>query len=187
MVFDLGNVVVEWNPHVVMSQAFMDETDFFTWNTELDRGAVFADTIAALHRDFPHHAEVIDAFDQRWPETLGSVIQETVDVVDALKARGVRVFVLSNSSAETLPRSELVQSLLSKFDGAMVSGEIGLLKPDAAIYAAAVERFGLDPSTTWFVDDNKANVDAAIACGWNGHHFIDPADLRPALTEAGLL
>lgn len=170
-----------------MTQEFIDETDFFAWNTELDRGASFAETVASLHRQFPHHSEHIHAFDQRWPETIGPAIDETIEVIDALRARGVRCYALSNSSAETLPRSELVQSLLAKFDGVLVSGEVGLLKPDPAIYAVAVERFGLDPSTTWFIDDNKTNVDAAIACGWNGHHFVDPAMLRPALTEAGLL
>ena len=187
VVFDLGNVLVEWTPLAVLSEAFMTETDFFRWNTELDRGAPFGDAIAALHRDYPHHAEFIDAFDQRWPETLGSPIQGTLDIVDALKAAGVRVFVLSNSSAETVPRSALLTELLAKFDGVLLSGEVGLLKPDPAIYAAAVDRFGLVPSTTWFVDDNQANADAATAAGWHGIHFTDPALLRAALVEADLL
>jgi 2-haloacid dehalogenase len=179
VVFDLGNVVVEWNPHAVMTQAFIDETDFFTWNTELDRGASFADTIASVRERFPHHAEGCDAFRDRWQDTIGPAIAETVEVIHALKTRGVRCYALSNSSAETLPRSALVQEVLAKFDGVLVSGEVGLLKPDFAIYAAAVERFGLDPSTTWFVDDNKPNVDAAIACGWNGIHFTGPESLAP--------
>lgn len=176
--------MVEWNPHAVMSQAFIEETDFFTWNLELDRGASFADTIASVRERFPHHAEACDAFRDRWHETIGPAIPETVAVIDTLKARGVRCYALSNSSAETLPRSELAQELLAKFDGVLVSGEVGLLKPDAAIYAAAVELFELDPSDTWFVDDSRPNVDAAIACGWNGIHFTGPESLAP-LADVG--
>ncbi len=187
VVFDLGNVLVEWTPLAVLSEEFMAETDFFSWNTELDRGASFADAIAGLHRDYPHHAKFIHAFDARWPETLGSVIPETVDVVDALKADGVRCFVLSNSSAETVPRSELLTDLLKQFDGVLLSGEVGLLKPDVAIFRAAEQRFGLDPASTWFVDDNEANAEAATAAGWHGIHFTDPGALKPVLVEAGLL
>ncbi len=187
VVFDLGNVLVEWTPLAVLSEQFMAETDFFTWNAELDRGASFAETMKRLRTEFPHHSAHTDAFAQRWPETLGSVIQETLDVVDALKAAGVRCFVLSNSSAETVPRSELLIALLAKFDGVLLSGEVGLLKPDVAIFRAAEQRFGLDPSSTWFIDDNEANAAAATAAGWHGIHFTDPAVLKPVLVEAGLL
>ncbi len=187
VVFDLGNVLVEWTPLAVLSEEFMAETDFFSWNTELDRGASFADTMERLRTEFPHHVAHTDAFNERWPETLGSVIQETVDVVDSLKAAGVRCFVLSNSSAETVPRSELLTELLTKFDGVLLSGEVRLLKPDLAIFRAAEERFCLDPYSTWFVDDNEANAEAATAAGWHGIHFTDPAALKPVLEEAGLL
>lgn len=169
--FDLGNVLVEWNPRLLVSDAFIDETDFFAWNAELDQGASFAETVARIRQQFPHHAADCDAFRDRWHETIGEVIPEALAAVDHLKEKGVRLFVLSNSSAETLPRSERVAELLARFDGVLVSGEVGILKPDPRIYALAVERFGLNPAETLFVDDNEANVAAAIACGWQGHHF----------------
>jgi len=187
VVFDLGNVLVEWTPLAVLSEEFMTETDFFSWNAELDRGASLTETMERLRREFPHHVAHTNAFYERWPETLGSVIGETLDVVDELRAAAVRVFVLSNSSAETVPRSELLTQLLKNFDGVLLSGEIGLLKPDPAIFRAAEERLGLDPSETWFVDDNEANAKAATACGWHGIHFTSPDVLRPALEQAGLL
>jgi HAD superfamily hydrolase (TIGR01509 family) len=187
VVFDLGNVLVEWDPRLLLSAAFITDTDFFAWNAELDQGAPFADVVARVRAEYPHYAHECDAFRDRWPELLGPVDEAVVAVVDELRAAGARVFVLSNSSAETLPRSDVVPALLEKFDGVLVSGEVGLVKPDAAIYALAVERFGLVPSATWFVDDSKANVDAAIAAGWNGHHLTDAAALRAYLRAAGLL
>ncbi|MEY2398702.1 MAG: 2-haloacid dehalogenase [Actinomycetota bacterium] len=187
VVFDLGNVLVEWTPLAVLSEEFMRETDFFAWNAELDRGASLTETLERLRTEFPHHVAHTDAFDERWPETLGSLIQDTVDVVDDLQSRGVRCFVLSNSSAETVPRSELLTELLKKFDGVLLSGEVGVLKPDLEIYRIAEKQFGLDPSATWFVDDNEANAQAATACGWHGIHFTSPEVLRPALVEAGVL
>jgi 2-haloacid dehalogenase len=171
VVFDLGNVLVEWNPRLLLSDAFIDETDFFVWNAELDQGASFAETVARIRQLFPHHAAECDAFRDRWPETIGEVITEAVEVVDRLKSEGVALFVLSNSSAETLGRCERVADVLARFDGVMVSGEVGILKPDPRIYALAVERFNLDPPNTMFVDDSAANVEAAIACGWQAIHF----------------
>lgn len=187
VVFDLGNVVVRWTPHAVLSAEFIEATEFFVWNTELDRGAPFAATIAGVRERFPQYADECDAFRDRWPETLGEVIQETLDAIDELRARGTACFALTNSSAETLPRSALVQDVLARLDGALISGDVGLLKPDPAIYRLAEEVFGLDPSTTWFVDDSQPNVDAAVALGWHGIHFTDPAALTPALVAAGLL
>ncbi|MEY2426021.1 MAG: putative hydrolase of the superfamily, partial [Actinomycetota bacterium] len=125
--FDLGNVLVEWNPRLLLSDAFIDETDFFTWNAELDQGASFAETVAAVRVRFPHHAAECDAFRDRWPDLIGEVIPEALEAVDHLKAQGVRLFVLSNSSAETLPRSVRVADVLARFDGVLVSGEVGIL------------------------------------------------------------
>lgn len=179
VVFDLGNVVVRWTPHVILSEAFITETDFFTWNTELDRGAPFDELVGEMRGRYPHFADQFDAFRDRWPETLGEVMQETLDVVDALRGRGVPCYVLTNSSAETLPRSALVQEVLTQFDGVAISGALGLLKPDAAIFHATAEMFGLDPSATWFVDDSRPNVEAARALGWNAIHFTGSESLDP--------
>lgn len=177
--FDLGGVVVEWNPRRLLSDECIDEIDFFTWNIELDRGAPFPAAIASLRAAFPRWRDEIDAFDTRWPETIGPPIPETIAVIDKLRAAGVGCYVLSNSSAETVPRSDLWSDLAARFDGVLLSGEVGLLKPDAAIYRCAEKRFGLIPSETWFIDDNQPNVDSAIACGWNGIHFTGPDDLVP--------
>ncbi len=171
----------------MLSDECIAEIDFLNWNVELDRGAPFAAAIASLRAAFPHWRDEIHAFDTRWPETIGPAISETLAVVDELRVAGVACFVLSNSSAETLPRSDLAREVFALFDGVMLSGDVGLVKPDPAIFALTAERFGLTPTETWFIDDNQPNVDAAIACGWHAHHFTDAAALRPALVAAGLL
>ena len=161
VVFDLGNVLVPWVPHRVISAACIEETDFFAWNTELDRGAPFAETVAAVRAAYPQWADELDAFRDRWPETLGDPFEDVLAIVDDLKRAGVAVFVLSNSSAETIPRSATITELLTRFDGVMLSGEVGALKPDPAIFHEAEGHFGLTPSRTWFVDDSLPNVEAA--------------------------
>jgi HAD superfamily hydrolase (TIGR01509 family) len=98
-------------------------------------------------------------------------------VVDELRDRGVPVYVLSNSSAETLPRSPVVQDIFRKFNGVVLSGAVGLVKPDAAIFQHTAEMYGLRPATTWFVDDSEVNVAAANALGWNGVHYTGPDSL----------
>ncbi len=187
VVFDLGNVLVEWDPTRLFTQECIHEIDFFTWNAELDGGSDFAATVATVRTQYPHWSGPLDAFRDRWADILGPVDTEVVAIVDDLRAAGVRLYLLSNSSTETLPRSADVAALLTRFDGVLVSGEVGLLKPDAAIYELAAGRFELDGPRTWFVDDSQANVDAAISVGWNAIHFTDAAALRAELAVAGLL
>lgn len=195
-VFDLGGVLVEWNaPRLFRSvlgdddtvTRFMTEVDFATWNHSLDEGAPFAESVAALRARHPLWSEAIDAFSQRWPECIGPAFEPALALVDELRAGGVGCYVLSNSSTETVVRSATVVGVFARFDGVLLSGEIGVCKPDPAIYAEAERRFGLDPATTWFTDDNAANVAAAEAGGWKGHVCTDPAGLRVAAITAGLL
>lgn len=187
VVFDLGNVLIEWNPRRVLSDACIEQTHFFLWNAELDHGAPFDDVVARVRSEFPHFADEIDAFAARWPETLGPVFDDVVVLAERLRRNGVAVYVLSNSSAETLPRSPVAQGVLARFDGALISGAVRLIKPDPAVFHEAERRWSLHPATTWFVDDSEVNVDGARAAGWNAVHFTDAAALETVLTEAGLL
>lgn len=187
VVFDLGNVLIEWDPLRVFSDECLEEIDFFTWNAELDRGAPFADVVAGVRTRFPQWCEQLDVFRDDWPAVLGPVDHAVVAVVDELRAAGIGLYLLSNSSAETLPLSPEVGALLERFDGVLVSGEVGMLKPDPSIYEEATRRFGLTPARTWFVDDNAANIAGAIAAGWNAFLFTDAARLRAELAAAGIV
>lgn len=187
VVFDLGNVLIEWNPRRLLSDAFIEETHFFLWNAELDRGVAFDDVVARVRTQFPQHAAEVDVFAARWPETLGDVFGEVLQAAKQLKRRGHALYVLTNSSAETLPRSPAVVDLLTHFDAILISGAVGLIKPDKAIFWEAEKQWGLDPASTWFIDDSLANVDGARAVGWNAIHFTNADALRTDLNKAGLL
>ena len=196
VVFDMGGVVLDWDPRRLFLEVlgneqavdeFVAEVDFFGWNSGLDGGAPFGASVTALHEQFGHWSSAIDAFDTRWPETIGPPIPGTLELVDELRANGVAVYVLSNSSAETLPRSPDAVEAFTHFDDVLLSGSVGLLKPDPAIFHEAASRWGLDGATTWFVDDNEPNVVAARDVGWNAHLFVDAATLRAELSAAGLV
>ena len=185
--FDLGNVLIEWDPLRVVSQAFIDGCDFHAWNAELDRGVSFADVEMMWSATYPEFAEEVHRFRARWLETLGGVDAAVVAIVRELRANGVGVFGLTNSSPENAPRSPVVQELFALLDGVVVSGDVGLLKPDPLIYEATAAQFSLVPAETWFVDDNAANVAGAAACGWHAMRFTDAAALRAELSAAGLI
>ena len=187
VLFDLGNVLIEWNPLRVVSDAFVAEANFYAWNMELDQGARFDDVVTRWCEAHPEHADEVRAFQQRWHETLGDVDEEVLAMVRQLRANGVAVFGLTNSSMENAPKSEEVQRVFRELDGIVVSGEVGLVKPHREIYEHTAEKFGLTRERTWFVDDNAANVAGAVTCGWNGILFSGAASLRAELTAAGLL
>jgi 2-haloacid dehalogenase len=158
-----------------------------SWNDQLDRGRPFAEGVAELVERFPDQAELITAYHQRWPQTVRGPIDGTGEVLDELQAAGVPTYVLSNASAETWPHAVERFPFLGSFDGVLLSGEVGVAKPDPEIFDELCRRFGLRPEATIFIDDKAANVDAARALGFAGHHFSDAAGLRAELVRLGLL
>jgi 2-haloacid dehalogenase len=157
------------------------------WNDQLDRGRPFAEGVAELVERFPDQAELISAYHERWPEMLRGEIEGTSEVVEELLAAGVPTYVLSNASAETWPFGVERFPILGRFDGVLLSGEVGVAKPDPEIFDELCRRFGVRPETTIFIDDKAANVDAARALGFAAHHFKDAAGLRAELVRLGLL
>lgn len=196
VVFDLGGVLVDWDPRHLYRQLIPDEAamerflrDVVTqeWNLEHDRGRSFADGIALLTRAHPDRADLIAAFWERWPETLGGPIQPTVDVLAELRETGVRLLALTNWSAETFVHAPPRFPFLAWFEAVLVSGEVRLVKPDPAIYRLLIERHGLEPDRTVYVDDSAANVAAAAALHFRAIQFTDAERLRRQLIELGLL
>lgn len=195
VVFDLGNVLIPFNPRWLFRKLLRDEasidrffaeTDFDAWNTALDAGRRFVDGIAAHSRRFPHYRPLFEAFFERWPETVGEPIAESVEVLRGLQQSGIRTYALTNFSAETYPLAAARFPFLADFDGAVVSGCEGVVKPDPAIYQLLVERYALVPARAVFIDDKLENVEAARRLGFHGIHFTDPALVRPALRALGL-
>ena len=195
VVFDLGNVLIPFDPRWLFRKLLPDEasidrffaeTGFSAWNTEMDAGLRFADGIAAHSQRFPHYRPLFEAFFERWSETVGEPIAESVEVLQALQKSGIRTYALTNFSAETYPLAVARFPFLADFDGAVVSGSEGVVKPDPAIYQRLVQRYSIDPARAVFIDDKLENVEAARRLGFHGIHFSDPALVRPALRALGL-
>jgi 2-haloacid dehalogenase len=196
VVFDLGGVLIDWNPRHLYRSLFDDEAEMErflaevttpAWNHEQDRGRPFAEAITQLSREHPDRADLIAAYWDRWPETLGEPYHETVEILAALRSTGVRLLALTNWSAETFPLAVPRYPFLGWFEAVIVSGEVGLAKPDPAIFRLLVDRHGLEPSRTVLIDDTVANVRAGAGLGFRAIRFTDAAALCRDLTEMGLL
>jgi 2-haloacid dehalogenase len=196
VVFDLGGVLIDWDPRHLYRKLLADEAaveEFLAtvctpeWNAELDRGRPFAEGVAELVERHPEHAANIAAYHERWPEMVAGDIPGTVEVLAELRAAGVPLYALSNWSAETFAITRGRFEFLEWFDGLLVSGEERVTKPDPAIFRLLLDRVGLDPAATVFVDDAEANVAAARRLGIDAVRFTGPEQLRRELAARRLL
>ena len=195
VVFDLGAVLIDWDPRYLYRsmladgpaiEAFLAEVGFDEWNLALDAGGDWDEAVALLSERHPERRELIEAFRDRWEETLGSEIRPVVDILEELRARGVRTYALSNWSRRTFDIAAPRFPFLARFDGVVISGDVGATKPDERIYRALLDRFGLRPASTVFIDDRPENVEAAELFGIAGVVFRDAGDLRNDLRALGL-
>jgi 2-haloacid dehalogenase len=196
IVFDLGGVLVDWNPRYLYRPLFADEAaleDFLArvcapeWNLEMDAGKPFAVAVAERQKLFPEHAEMIALWHSGWVQMLRDPIQATVAILAELRERGSRLLALTNWSAETFPTARQRFPFLEWFEDIVVSGEVKLAKPDPRIFAHLLERARLKPARTFLIDDNPDNVAAARKLGIAAVLYESPAQLRTVLTEHGLL
>ena len=196
LLWDFGNVIVRWDPRTLYSKIFPDpaERDRFLgevctleWHAPTDCGVTFADNCARLIALHPRHEAEILAWHARWDEMFSGPIAETEAAIEALHGRGVRQYGLSNISHETLDSTLAMSPAFGRLTAVVASGLEGVMKPDPAIFRLCCERFGQEPGEFLFVDDSARNIAAAEALGFHTHHFTDPAALRPALEQRGLL
>jgi 2-haloacid dehalogenase len=196
VVFDLGGVLIDWDPRHLYRQLFddPDEMESFLaevttaeWNGHQDAGRPWAEAIEILVAEYPERRELIEAFHRRWPEMLAGEIPGTLDVLAELRAAGVRLLALSNWSAEMFPVALERFDFLAWFEGIVISGEVGVNKPERRIFQHLAERFGVEPEAAVFVDDSAANIDAATDLGFRAIQFTDATALRQALVQLGLL
>ena len=197
VVLDLGGVLIDWDPRYLYRDlfggdeagmdAFLTDVCNAAWNLQLDAGRPWAGAIAELSERHPQQRSLIEAYRARWPEMLAGPIQPTVDLVAELRATGVRLFALSNWSAETFPIARSRFAFLGWFEAIVISGEVGVTKPDPRIYRHLLRVHHLDPSSTMFVDDHAPNVEAAAALGLVALQFTDAEALRDDLARVGLL
>lgn len=196
-VFDLGGVLIDWNPRHLYRKLFAGDDaamEHFlanvcttAWNSQQDAGRTFAEACASLKLEHPNYAELIDAWFERQDEMLSGPISGTVEILAELRARGVPLYALSNWSAETFPIAQKRFEFLQWFDGIFLSAEARSIKPDPRIYQHFFEAFAIAPAQTIFIDDLPRNVEAAAALGMHAIQFTDPAALRSELVQIGLL
>jgi 2-haloacid dehalogenase len=196
VVFDLGGVLIDWNPRYLYRTLFDDESEMEAflaevttqeWNAQQDAGRPWSEAVEALAAQHPARRDLIEAYWRRWPETLGDAIEGSVEILRELGDAGIRRYALSNWSAETFPLARPRFPFLDWFDGILISGEVKLVKPDPRIFAHLLERFRLQPGSTVFVDDSEANVRAAADAGLIPIRFTNPPQLHRELSSLGLL
>lgn len=190
IVFDLGGVLIDWNPRYLYKKIFASEEEmewFLTnvctpqWNERQDAGRPFLQGLAEAKAKYPKYSTQIDDYFLRWEEMLGGSFKGTVAIQQELKQKGYRLFALSNWSAETFPIAFEKYNFLKDFNGIVVSGEEGLAKPDPAIYNRLLTRFSLQADNCIFIDDNEANITQAAELGFGTIRFTGPEALRQEL------
>jgi 2-haloacid dehalogenase len=197
VVFDLGGVLLNWDPRHLYRKLFAGDDEAMEgflrdvcteeWNECQDAGRTFADAAAELLPAHADKAHLIHAFGARFDEMIPGAIDGTVDIVRALKRSRVPVYALTNWSAETFPSQRARFDFLSEFDGIVVSGEEGVIKPDVRIFRILLDRYSIDPHAAVFIDDNPVNASVAATLGIHGIHFQSPELLRRELEALGLL
>jgi 2-haloacid dehalogenase len=196
IVFDLGGVLIDWNPRYLYRKLFDDEAamEWFlaevchaVWNEEQDRGRTFAAAIEEAAARHPEQRALIAAYFERWEEMLAGEIEGAVALLAELKDAGYELHALTNWSCETFPIARRRFPFLLWFETILVSGEECLIKPDPRIFELLLERIGRTPAECLYIDDSARNVAAAAALGFDAIAFRSAPELRVALARRGLL
>lgn len=196
VIFDLGGVLIDWNPRYLYRKIFDDQEqmEYFLshictsdWNEEQDGGRPIKEATELLINQYPDWETEIQAFYGRWEEMLGGVFEDTVELLKRIhKSGNYRLYALTNWSAETFPRALELYDFLNWFEDVLVSGKEKIKKPDPLIYKLLLDRFQINPQTAVFTDDNLRNVIAARAEGISTIHFQSAAQLEAAFNEMGM-
>ena len=197
VIFDLGGVLIDWNPRYVYRQIFdtedevekfLSEVTTMERNVQQDAGRTLADATEMLKNQHCEWHKEIEAYYDRWEEMLGGPIDSTVRMLREILDKGKhKVYALTNWSAETFPKAQALYDFLGWFEGIVVSGEEGWIKPNAELYQVLYDRYELDPSECLFIDDNPDNVAGSKATGMDAIQYVDEGTLRKALEERGVL
>ena len=197
IIFDLGAVLVDWNPNYLYRKLIADEQemqDFLTnittpdWNEEQDAGRSLKEGTDLLVQQHPQHEAHIRAFYDRWDEMLGDPIQGTIDLFKQLKESGkYKIYALTNWSAETFPVALERYDFMRWFDGIVVSGAEKMRKPAPEFYQLLLDRYNVNPQEALFIDDNLRNILAAEKMGITCIHFTSPEQLKIELEKLHLI
>jgi 2-haloacid dehalogenase len=194
-IFDLGGVVIDWNPRYLYRKLFdgnVGAMEHFlatvctpSWNELQDGGRTFADACSSLKAAHPGETELIDAWFKRYDEMLAGEIPGTVEILTEMRSRGITLYALSNWSTETFPIALSRFECLKWFQGVLLSGEVRLLKPDRRIFEVFLKTFAIDPARAIYIDDRRENVEVAASFGMHGILFTHSRSLRAELMREG--
>lgn len=195
VVFDIGNVLIEWHPERFYDGAIGEErrramfaaVDLYGMNDNVDRGSNFVEEVAALAARHPEWHDEILMWNTNWLEMASPTIDHSVRLLRALRAKDVPVFALSNFGIQTFDYAKSMYEFFDEFDRSYISGHMGVIKPDAEIYEMLEDDCGLSPEGLLFTDDRLDNITAAMARGWNTHLFEGPEGWAARLVKEGLL
>lgn len=196
IVFDIGGVLLDWDPRYLYRklfddadamEAFLAEICTPEWNERMDAGLSFDDGVAELTDRHPHHTDMISAYHDRWIEMIPSAIEGTVDILNEARGHNHPVYAITNFNAEKLAVAGELYPFLKDFDGVIVSSEVGLIKPDPAIFQAFFQTYDKAPEDCVFIDDREINIEASKAIGMHGLHFTGPSQLRSELAALNFL
>ncbi|MFN2298235.1 MAG: HAD family hydrolase [Anaerolineales bacterium] len=196
-VFDIGGVVIDWNPRHLFRkffpgdpesmERFLREVNFRDWNAGMDLGRPFADGVADASARLPRYADLLRTFDERWEETAAGPIPGMPELLGRLHERGNILYGISNSSCEKFPILRKNFAFLRLFSDILLSGEVGVNKPDPRIFLMFLKRTGLSREEVLFIDDTAANVEAARRLGWDAVIFTSVRNLESVFSARGLL
>ncbi len=195
VVFDVGNVLIRWDPRhlyrklfddAAAMERFLSEVCTDAWNLEQDRGRSWEEAIAHLVPRFPAQEALIRAYSERWHEMVPGEVEGSVAILEGLRAAGVPLYAITNFSAEKFAEAQARFAVLRGFRDVVVSAHERLLKPDPAIYRVLLDRNGLEAGRCLFIDDSERNVRGAEAVGMRAHHFRDAPTLAAELRAMGL-
>jgi 2-haloacid dehalogenase len=196
IVFDIGKVLIHYDPDIPYSRIIPDPQErqwFFQnvcthdWNLEQDRGRTWQDAEALLIAEHPEKEAHIRAFRQKWHEMVSHSYDDSVEIMLGLIEDGRDVTMLTNFASDTFRQAQEMYPFLKRPRGVTVSGDVGLIKPDVAIYQKHHSDFGLEPAATLFIDDSYPNVKGAREAGWQAVHFTGAEKLREDLKALGVL
>lgn len=187
---------MDWDPRYLYRQLipdpeemerFLVEVGFFEWNLHQDLGRPFSEAVAELCQRFPHYQELIQAYDERYEESLAGAIEPTVDILRILKQVGYPLYGLSNWSAEKYALVKDKYPFFSWFDGVVISGEVRLIKPDPRIFQLLLERIGRPAGECLFIDDSAKNISIAGELGFETIHFRSADQLNEDFKKRKLI
>lgn len=187
VVFDLGGVLVDWDPTYVLDHAAVETLDIAGVQRELDLGIPVEQVRVRWRETYPNDTLLVDRYFDDWHRTVAGSVAAVVDVLDELRARPVGLYALSNFSGELFRQVRHHFAFVDWFDGLVISGDEGVIKPDERIFRLLIDRYDLEPATTVFIDDRNENVDAATVAGLVGVHFTSAEALRRQLRTLAVL